>query len=367
MGLLDKFNRGMGALETGLLGNATAFNPQLAQYLSPGVMQSAQKDARMQLGLAMLAASESGMGFGQGMMMAQQMAGQAFQQPLQQDLQGNMQIRALEKIKEQQKAEEQMRAQLAAYRQANPDKANLPDEILMKYMDPSFGIQTAQLGLDQVQTAQNITNSDRNYEIQQQQLRQSAAAQAAAQKNADRQFQLQQLEAQREEQKFRAEIEKAGLPKVDEVEVRKRRESAIAANELSTLTGRLKDSVTRHGTEFLDPVVSGQQSSLREQIKSTYKTMYQLGTLDEGLNKLFEGLLADPQGVSMQFRPGGKQKLITQLDELSRTTGEAYKGHYDFLSSAGFANGLAPPITTAPAGTAQFLSQLEAELKRRGL
>jgi hypothetical protein len=102
MGLLDKFNRGMGAIETGLLGNATTFNPQLAQYLSPGVMDKANKDARMQLGLAMLAASESGMGFGQGMMMAQQMAGQAFQQPLQQDLQGNMQIQALEKIKQDQ-------------------------------------------------------------------------------------------------------------------------------------------------------------------------------------------------------------------------------------------------------------------------
>jgi hypothetical protein len=70
-------------------------------------MENANKDARMQLGLAMLAASESGMGFGQGMMMAQQMAGQAFRQPLEQDLQGNMQIQALEKIKQQKVQEEQ--------------------------------------------------------------------------------------------------------------------------------------------------------------------------------------------------------------------------------------------------------------------
>jgi hypothetical protein len=129
MGLLDRFNRGMGALETGLLGNATTFNPQLAQYLSPGVMQSAQKDARMQLGLAMLAASESGMGFGQGMMMAQQMAGQAFQRPLEQDLQGNMQIQALEKIKEQKTQE----ASYQEWLKANPEIAqqigSLPKQV----------------------------------------------------------------------------------------------------------------------------------------------------------------------------------------------------------------------------------------------
>lgn len=105
MGLLDKFNRGMQAVQTGLLGNATAYNPQISQYLSPGVLEKANADARMQLGLAMLAASESGMGFGQGLMMAQQAAGQAFQQPMAQDLQATMTADAMRRVQDQRQQE----------------------------------------------------------------------------------------------------------------------------------------------------------------------------------------------------------------------------------------------------------------------
>lgn len=113
MGLLDRFNQGMNAVQTGLLGNPQV-NPALAPYLSPGVMDKANKDARMQLGLAMLAASESGMGFGQGMMMAQQAAQQSFQSPIEGDLRANMTADALRRAQEQR--DEQARRQAAQER-----------------------------------------------------------------------------------------------------------------------------------------------------------------------------------------------------------------------------------------------------------
>lgn len=142
MGLLDKFNRGVNAIETGLLGNATAYNPALSQYLSPGTLQKANSDARMQLGLAMLAASESGMGLGQGLMMAQQMAGQAFQQPLEGDLRATMTADAMRRVqaqKEQQTAlsglEQQISPQLQPVWKAMSDENK--QEILMKTLMPA--------------------------------------------------------------------------------------------------------------------------------------------------------------------------------------------------------------------------------------
>jgi len=158
MGLLDKFNRGLNAVQTGLLGGATNYNPELNKYLSPGTIQSANNDARMQLGLAMLAASESGMGFGQGMLFAQDAARQAFQNPIQDNVRSAMIVDALRKIQVQREQQDKLMAQLAAFREANPQYADEPDQILLQRMNPELAIQEGRLGLDQQQTAASIQN-----------------------------------------------------------------------------------------------------------------------------------------------------------------------------------------------------------------
>jgi hypothetical protein len=184
MGLLDRFNRGMSAVQTGLLGNPQV-NPALAPYLSPGVLDSANKDARMQMGLAMLAASESGMGFGQGMMMARAAGQQGFQSPIEGDLRANMTADALRRATEQRDEQAKMAQMVATLRAERPDLANLPDQALVqlvvKEKDPSLAIDKEQLVLQQEQLKEQVKNNaldntraDKQLSIQERQLTQSA-------------------------------------------------------------------------------------------------------------------------------------------------------------------------------------------------
>jgi hypothetical protein len=89
----------------------------------------------MQLGLAMLAASESGMGFGQGLMMAQQAAQQSFQSPIEGDLRANMTADALRRAQEQ-KDQELKFAEFT--KQLDPNQAAqltaLPKEVAYQVM-----------------------------------------------------------------------------------------------------------------------------------------------------------------------------------------------------------------------------------------
>lgn len=262
-----------------------------------------------------------------------------------------------------QASEDTLKAQLDDFRKKNPDKAGLPDAVLLKYMDPNFGIQESQLGLQQQQLAATLQNNaadnaraDEQLRLQQQQLEQSRVQQ-------DRLFQLQQLEQQREEQKLRMELEAKGK-KVDPTEARQRKDKAAGAAQMLNTLDRLRDEVDKYGTELFGKK-SGVQGSLYGQALSQYKQAEQLGTLDKGLLDLFDKMLTDPTSWGAAANPFARQKILSQIDTLITATEDQYNRDYEFLKSNGIDEGFQP--RTAPIGSASFLRQLEAEGAKRKL
>lgn len=281
---------------------------------------------------------------------------------------GNYRGRIFDMLKEKeykkmQDEEATLNAQLAAFRQANPDKANLPDAVILKYMDPNYGLQESQLGLQQQQFAATLQNNaednrraDAQFELQRQQMEQARA-------NAERNYELERLKMQQEEQRFRAQLKASGS-KADPTEARQRRDKATGAWGMLSTLDKLRSEVETNGTELFG-AKAGVQGSLYGQALSEYKQAKQLGTLDKGLLDLFDKMLLDPTSWGAAANPFAKSKILSQLDTLIAETEDQYNRDYSYLKANGIDDGFQP--RQAPIGSASFLRQLEQEGAKRKL
>jgi hypothetical protein len=191
-GLLGRLAGLPGAINQGLLGSMPV-DPRLG--LDPQMLQQARQGASTDFAMGLVAGGNNP----QTLLASKRGATEGFRGRVFDMIKEQEFVRLNQDRKKREDEDAMLRSQIAAYKQENPQDANLPDAIILKKMDPSFGIDTARLALDQTQTAATLANQDRNYALQQQQ-----AAQQEAQ--ANRMYELQRLEAARKEAEFRASL-----------------------------------------------------------------------------------------------------------------------------------------------------------------
>jgi hypothetical protein len=182
--------------------------------------------------------------------------------------------------------------------------------------------------------------------------------------NSDREYGLGVARLAMDQEKFNAELARLSGPKVDEVEARKRRESAFAGANMVSLLEQLKQDVAQNGTETFG-AGAGRQGAIYGQILAEFKQAEQMGTLDRGLLELFDKMLKDPTTI---LNSGGaiSGAIPAQLDTLLNQTKAKYKGDYDYLSQYGLSGGLPDFSKQQPTGL-PTVDALDAELMRRGL
>lgn len=212
--------------------------------------------------------------------------------------------------------------QLAAVRQQYPQWASLPDEQLLALVkdqeSPTLKQDQAQFDAQQATHGSDAALAQARFE---QQMALERAQLGQQQANSDRLYNLEL-----------AKIAAAG-GKTDEVELRKRRESALSSSNMLSLLGQLKEDIAQNGTETFGSG-AGRQGALYGQILSEFKQAKQMGTLDKGLLELFDKMLADPTKLMNSMSASGfSGKIPAQLDALISQTQDQYQKDYDFLKS----------------------------------
>lgn len=324
------------AIGQGLLGPMPV-NSQLG--LDPNSLSQARQQALTDMAMGLMAGDRRNPGA--TLMGATQNARQGFQG------------RIFDMLKEQeylrmQAQREDIKAKAEAARAADPRLANLTDEQVLSTqaarVDPNLEQRQTEFGYQQEKDAKSFAADEKrwgaDYSLRLKQF-------GLSQMNSDREYGIGVARLAMDQERLNAEMAKRNLPNVDEVEVRKRRESAFAGASMVSLLQQLKADVAQNGTETIGPG-AGRQGALYGSILSEFKQAKQMGTLDKGLLDLFDKMLKDPTTF---LNAGGAVTgaIPAQLDTLIKQTSDTYKSDYDYLSQYGLNGGL-PEIKPPPSG-----------------
>jgi hypothetical protein len=243
---------------------------------------------------------------------------------------------------------EDVKSKATAARQSNPALANLTDEQVLSnvaaQVSPDLTQRKEEFGYQQEKDSTLFKADEKrwgaDYALRLQQF-------AASKMNSGREYGIGVTRLAMDQAKLNAELGNMKLPKVDEVEVRKRREAAFAGANMVSLLQQLKSDVADHGTETVGHG-AGRQGALYGSILSEFKQAKQMGTLDKGLLELFDKMLKDPTTI---LNSGGAVSgaIPAQLDTLINQTSTTYQADYDYLSQYGLNTGL-PDIKAQTAG-----------------